>query len=111
MDRLTFFRLDRIDPQKNLLVINYKSHSINVDYSLVNQFQDLIGNVYEIYGSVEVHECPAPSINNITNDSKHIYISALLIDIVKDGGDMTIIEQSLKIFNNSTFPEYKETFI
>lgn len=75
-----------------------------MDYSLVNQFQDFIGNVYEIYGTIELN------VNSASDSTGSKYISALLIDRVEDG-DMTILEQGIRIFNNFTFPEYKEIFI
>lgn len=73
-----------------------------MDYSLVSRFQDFIGNVYEIYGSIESLGSPAAVDNK--------YISALLINIVQDA-DMAILEQSIKLFNHFTYPEYKEIFI
>lgn len=91
------YRLEGIDAQNRTLVISYKNSSISVDFALVNQFQDFIGEIYEIYGTVESLE-------------GRIYCSALLIDIIQ-GSDMKLIEESLLIFNRSVHSEYKNIFI
>ena len=107
-------RLDKIYPQRNLLVIKYKNHSILVDYSFINHLQDLFGKVYEIYGTIEAFKQPKDlhSVDSVHSvDSAHsVYCSALLLNIVEDA-DMSILEQSILIFNKKIYPEYNDIFI
>ncbi len=91
------YRLEGIDGKNRTLVISYKKSSIPVNFALVNQFQDFIGEIYEIYGTVE-------SLGG------RLYCSALLIDIVQ-GSDMKLIEESILLFNRSVHSEYENIFI
>ena len=99
------FRLDKIDPQKNLLTIKHKNHSIDVDYSLVHKFEDFIGQVYEVYGTIEKHE----QTSEYLKDSS-LFCSALLLNTVENA-DMKLLEQSIQIFNKRIYPEYSDIFI
>lgn len=94
-----YFRLDGIDTQRMSLVLSYKSASISVDFSLLNQLDVLQGEIYEIYGTIEQ-----------LNSGKDRYCSALIINIV-EGADMKLIEQCLLTFNKSTHPEFQNIFI
>lgn len=71
------------------IVISHRSHSISVDFSLVGQFHNFIGGIYEVYGSIE--ESP-PNSNNMI-------CCALLINMLHDA-DLAIIEQSIYTFNS-----------
>ncbi len=96
---MSFLRLESIDPQRRLLILTYKNTSISVDFSVVNQFKDFIGEVYEVYGTIE---------KKSGHDRSHCF--ALLVDTVQ-GADMKLIEESLVIFNKTVRPEYLNIFI
>lgn len=94
-----FIRLENINTQKRTFILSYKNCSISVDFSVVNFFQDFIGEIYEVYGTIE-----KSSVNEV------VHCSALLVDLVQ-GADMKLIEESLLKFNRTIHAEYIEIFI
>lgn len=98
MNIIYYYRLDVIDPQLCLLLIKHNGVSIYVDYSLIKQFQDYIGKVYEIYGTVEKRERDGQT-----------YCSALFLNIVEDA-DMSLLEQSFLVFNKIIYPQFIDIF-
>ena len=82
-------------------MIKYKNHSIYVNYSLVNRFQNFIGKIYEIYGEIEAFEEPY--------NSGSVFCSALFLNVIEDA-DMTVLEQSILTFNKKIYPEYNNIF-
>lgn len=81
-------------------MISYQDTSINVNFSLLSHFQDFIGEIYEIYGTLEKSQ----------EEPQESFCSALLANIV-EGADMKLIKESLIIFNKKTHQKYENIFI
>lgn len=82
--------------------MQYENSSIIVDFSLVAKFQDFIGEIYEVYGTLEKY--------SKEGDQDTPFCSALLANVV-EGADMKLIKDSLIIFNKLAHPEYENIFI
>ena len=80
------------------LNLSHSGFIFAVDYSLVQNFEDFIGEYYEVYGSID-----------IDSDTTFTLCSSSLINLIQDA-DIRIIEQTFRTFNMKIYPQMAKYF-
>ena len=96
-----------LDVQQRTMIISHNASKIIVEFSLIEHFQDFIGEIYEICGTLETSK-----FSNVLkcDENEIIFCSAVLITIIQ-GANMQLIQSSASIINSHLYPHYKNIFV